>query len=110
MSPVKFLAWGRQVKEETMEDIESLRGELRQLEELAKTPAFLKIVSVLQAEIDSMQNEIVLKPCASEGEVLLQEYRKGQVEGRMALSRLVGDRLETLEYEIKQRKDLNDEF
>lgn len=84
---------------------DSLRGELRQLEELVKLPAMIKIFAELQAEIDTMQNSIVMSPVRDAGDVYVQEYRKGQIEGRLAIATSIENRIETLRYEINQQKE-----
>lgn len=90
-------------------DIQELREELHGLEMLEKTPAFLVLVATLQAEIDEMQRALVLTPTMNLDSCLHQEYRKGQIEGRMAMARFVEDRKEALRYEIDQLKEMTSE-
>lgn len=82
------------------DDAESLRGELRRLEELEQNPAFIFVIERLQADINAMQNALVLKPLSSMDEVLGQEYKKGQVEGRLSLALYITQRKEELNYEL----------
>lgn len=85
-----------------MEDIE-LR---RELERFRDSRVFRFIQNAVQEQVDGLQKQVILRPLASADEVFAQEYRKGQIEGRLALNSVVEGMIASLLYdEIKETKD-----
>jgi hypothetical protein len=78
----------------------------KELQRLQETPGWLRLGAMLQEQMDSLQMQI-FQPLESRDAAFLQEYRKGEVQGRLALQSTLDGALSTLEYEISQlRREL----
>lgn len=80
----------------------SPREQKREIERLLETPGWGIIVGVLQAQTDRLQNEILFGPVESEGDVYRLERKKGQLEGRLAVTAMVEALLADLEMDIQR--------
>lgn len=56
----------------------------RLLVDLASAPGFLYLSSLLQEQVDAIQQDILFTPCAGVDSAMAQEYKKGSLEGRLA--------------------------
>ena len=76
-----------------MADIEQeLQGALeskRVLEQLLENKGWVRAVALTQEQADRLQNEILFTPCVGLDSAMAQEYKKGQLEGRLCLSALI---------------------
>lgn len=89
-------------------DLVSLVEERRGWERLTSTPEWGKLVSVLQEQADELQAGIIYSPLRSSDEVYLQEFRKGQLEGRLSVSNTVATLIAELDAEINRLKEQDD--
>lgn len=83
------------------ERLADLQHERRQWESLIESPEWGKLVGILQEQADGLQREILFMPLASADMAYTQEFRKGQLEGRLSISNTVETILENLQVEIE---------
>jgi len=81
----------------------------RELELLLDNKGWRRAVSLVQVQVDGLQRDILNTPCTSLDSTLSQEYKKGQLEGRLCLSALVETELESCEVTINNlRRQINE--
>ena len=73
-------------------------------EALQSSPAWLKLVIVLQSQADSLQTEVVFRPLSSMDGILQQEFQKGKLCGLLQVSNTVEGILNDLQIEIDSFK------
>lgn len=61
----------------------------RVLKQLLEHPGWLRVVAIAQEQADHLQGEILFTPCLGIDSAMAQEYKKGQLEGRLCLSSLI---------------------
>jgi hypothetical protein len=74
-------------------------------EKLTSTPEWLKLVTTLQGQADDLQRNIIYHPLTSLDEIYLQEFRKGQLEGRLSVTVTAETILSDLDFEISRLKE-----
>lgn len=74
----------------------------RLLERLAEDPGYLLLQSILQTQVDKLQNEILFTICSSLDMAITAEYKKGQLEGRLALEQLRLSAIDNLKLDIER--------
>jgi hypothetical protein len=74
-------------------------------EALTSSPAWSKLVSVLQDQADGLQRAIIYTPLQSADEVFAQEFRKGQLEGRLSVSVTAEAVMSELDADIQRLKE-----
>ena len=80
----------------------------RAWENLTESTAWVELMQVLQQQADSLQQDILFGPVASEGDVYAMERKKGQLEGRLSLAGTVNTIIQNIEFDLQQaieRKD-----
>lgn len=99
-----------------MEDIRDPQGKLVQLlearkawEALTSSPAWTNLIRVLQEQADELQRSIIYTPLAHQDDIYAQEFRKGQLEGRLSITVTVETILSELEFDINRVKELLDD-
>ena len=86
----------------------------RVLEQLLDNKGWIRAVSLVQEQADGLQDEILFTPCAGIDSAMAQEYKKGQLEGRLCLSALIQTEIDVCESTIfnlrrQQNERSNDE-
>lgn len=74
-------------------------------ERLTSIPEWLKLMQTMQEQADELQRVIVYRPLTSGDEVYVQEFKKGQLEGRLAVTVAVETILAELDFEIEHLKE-----
>jgi hypothetical protein len=74
----------------------------RLLEKLAEDPGYLALQSILQQQVDQLQNEILFTVCSSLDMAITAEYKKGQLEGRLAVEQLRITAIDNLKLDIER--------
>lgn len=99
-----------------MEDIRDPEGKLVALleqrkawEALTSSPAWTKLVRVLQEQADELQRSIIYEPLKCLDEIYVQEFRKGQLEGRLSITVTAETILSELEFDINRVKGILDD-
>lgn len=78
--------------------------------DLAENKGFLLLHALMQEQVDQMQNEILYTPCTSVDSALAQEYKKGQLEGRLSWEGVRIGYIESLSITINHlRSQLDDD-
>jgi hypothetical protein len=87
--------------------LSDLQFERKQWEKLIESPEWGKLVAILQTQADALQQEILFSPLAGHDAVFTQEFRKGQLEGRLSITNTVETVLGEIQAEIDglTRKD-----
>lgn len=93
-----------------MEEVDETRAEevLRFYHELLRTPGWIMLQALLQQQVDAMQQEILFTPCKSIDDAFQQEFKKGQLEGRLAVAELVNTAIANAEYDKSLNKGANE--
>lgn len=88
--------------------LSELKAELHELTNLVKSPGWVRLHKLLEeTRYEKLQS--VLAPLKSTDTLGLQEYFKGEANGLWIALTIASSRIEDLEAEIKQRKDLEDD-
>lgn len=69
---------------------------------LLESPAWHMITVAIQAQVDSLQQEILFSSVESQGAVYMLERKKGMLEGRLALAATANAMLEDLEIDLQR--------
>lgn len=78
-------------------------------EALTSSPAWGKLIRVLQDQADELQRTIIYTPLTRQDDIFVQEFRKGQLEGRLSITVTAETILSELEFEINQLKEQLDD-
>lgn len=78
-------------------------------EALTSSPAWGKLIRVLQEQADELQRTIIYTPLTRQDDIFVQEFRKGQLEGRLSITVTAETILSELEFEINQLKEQLDD-
>jgi len=78
-------------------------------EALTSSPAWGKLIRVLQEQADELQRTIIYTPLTRQDDIFVQEFRKGQLEGRLSITVTAETLLSELEFEINQLKEQLDD-
>lgn len=78
-------------------------------EALTSSPAWGKLIRVLQEQADELQRTIIYTPLTRQDDIFVQEFRKGQLEGRLSIAVTAETILSELELEINQLKEQLDD-
>ncbi len=78
-------------------------------ETLTSSPAWGKLIRVLQEQADELQRTIIYTPLTRQDDIFVQEFRKGQLEGRLSITVTAETLLSELEFEINQLKEQLDD-
>lgn len=78
----------------------------RALTQLLENRGWLTLQKILQQQVDALQNEILFTPCSNLDSTIAQEYKKGQLEGRLALAELVMTELDVCASQIRHLKEI----
>lgn len=73
-------------------------------ETLTSSPSWSKLVATLQDQADELQRNIIYQPLVDSNAVYLQEFRKGQLEGRLSITVTTETILSELEEDINRLK------
>jgi len=95
-----------------MEDVNDPQGYLVALiekkkawESLTSSPAWMNLVQVLQEQADELQRSVIYTPLTRLDDVPLQEFRKGQLEGRLSITVTAETILSELDFDIDRVKE-----
>lgn len=89
--------------------LSSVLEERRAWEALTSSPPWLKLIQVLQEQADELQRGIIYTPLSRQDDVYLQEFRKGQLEGRLSITVTAETILSELDFDINQLKEQLDD-
>lgn len=74
------------MKADEYEEAGNLASLKRAWEELQTNPAWLSLVEAIQAQTDTLQQDILFGPIASSEQLYEVERKKGQLEGRLSIT------------------------
>lgn len=77
----------------------------RALTQLLENRGWVTLQQIVQQQVDVLQNDILFTPCANLDSAIAQEYKKGQLEGRLSLAHLVMTELDVCESQIRYLKE-----
>lgn len=80
----------------------------RALTQLLENRGWIALQGILQEQVDNLQNEILFTPCLNLDSTIAQEYKKGQLEGRLSLAQLVVTELDVCESQIRHLKEIEE--
>lgn len=83
----------------------NIQEKKKEFERLLESPAWRIINMAIQAQVDSLQQEILFSSVESEGAVYMMERKKGMLEGRLALAATANAMLEDLEIDLQRALD-----
>jgi len=83
----------------------NLIEERKMWETLTLSPSWMKLVTTLQSQADDLQRNIIYQPLTSLDAVYLQEFRKGQLEGRLSITVTAETIISDLDFEISRVKE-----
>ena len=86
---------------EELKDPVNIKERIKEFQSLLNAPAWVMISTMIQAQVDNLQNEILFAPVESEGDVYKLERKKGMLEGRLSLAATTMAMLEELEYDLR---------
>lgn len=69
-----------------MKDAGNLQDAKRNWERLLENPAWVQLIAALQAQTDSLQQEILFGPVVASSDLYRLERMKGQLEGRLSIT------------------------
>lgn len=75
------------------------------LEKLAEDPGYLLLQNILQQQVDALQQEILFTICSSLDMAIKAEYKKGQLEGRLAIEQLRKTAIDNFKLDIERMKE-----
>lgn len=75
------------------------------LESLAEHPGYLILQDLLQQQVDGFQNEILFTICSSLDMAIKAEYKKGQLEGRLAIEELRKIAIDNFKLDVERIKE-----
>ena len=82
----------------------------RELEQLLDSPVWRKVMALMQTQVDGLQQEVLFTPCLGIDSAMGQEYKKGQIEGRLSISTLVQAEIEMCEMDIVNLRRKQDDY
>jgi hypothetical protein len=78
--------------------------ELKQtFEGLTNNAAWRRLMLAIQAQVDSLQSEIIFSEVSSEADVYRLERRKGMLEGRLSLQNTFAGMLDSIQQDIRNK-------
>lgn len=86
-----------------------LHYQRRGWEKLIETPEWGTLIRVLQDQADALQAKVVFTPLTRGDDIYLQEFMKGQLEGRLSISNTVETLMEQLDVQIRQLTEVQNE-
>lgn len=89
-----------------MTEEQGISTDLRKLDKLLDDPGFLLLNDLVQAQVDDLQKQILFSRCTSFDSALEQEYKKGQLEGRLAWEATLQAYRSSLQIDLDNRKEL----
>jgi hypothetical protein len=72
----------------------------RELEQFLESPGWARVQGIVQQQVDALQREVLFTPCSSVDSAFSQEYKKGQIEGRLSISTVVEAEIEMCEMNL----------
>lgn len=96
----------RNLADELQKALESKRV----LEQLLDNKGWNRAVCLVQEQADRLQEEILFTPCAGIDSAMAQEYKKGQLEGRLCLSALIQTEIDVCESTIFNLRRQQNEY
>lgn len=66
---------------------------------LTNSPAWRRLTEAIQGQVDNLQQDILFMPLGGQGDVLMCERKKGQLEGRLALAATAAGIISEIEME-----------
>lgn len=91
-----------ELAEQRAAQVGSLLERKREFQRLLEDRAFARVVAGLQAQADSLQQEVVMKPLGSLEEALPQEWKKGRIYGLLAVTAYIEGAVADIEFELRQ--------
>ena len=85
----------------------NIQEQKKEFERLLESPAWRIINTAIQAQVDTLQQEILFAPVESEAMLYQLERKKGMLEGRLSLVNTVMAMVEELEVDLSRA--LNEE-
>lgn len=94
------------MSENLQQEISKCLETKRLLEQLLESPAWARVVGIVQEQVDAYQREVLFTPCLSVDSAFSQEYKKGQIEGRLSISMAVETEIETCEINLAHLRSI----
>lgn len=85
---------------EELKDPVNIKERIKEFEALLKSPAWIILSQMIQAQVDDLQNQILFVPVESEGDAWKVERMKGKLEGRLSLAATAMAILDELQYDM----------
>jgi hypothetical protein len=76
---------------------------------LSEDRAFLHLNTIIQSQVDALQQEILFNPCGNVDSLVVQEYKKGQLEGRLSWAKTLETVIENLTLDIQNSEGTEDD-
>lgn len=83
----------------------NIQEQKKEFERLLESPAWRIINMAIQAQVDTLQQEILFAPIESEAGIYLQERKKGMLEGRLSLANTALAIIEELEIDLQRAQN-----
>jgi len=77
----------------------------RLLEGLREDKAFIYLNSLVQQQVDQLQNEILFIPLTSVDSAWIQEYKKGELKGKLSWADALETEIDSLGLTIRKLQD-----
>lgn len=87
----------------------TLLEEKKAWESLTSSAPWRKLITVLQEQADQLQFNIINVPLTRQDDVFLQEFKKGQLEGRLSITTTAETIMSELEFELDRIKEQLDD-
>lgn len=72
-------------------------------ETLTRLPAWVRLVTAIQGQVDSLQSEILFSEVTSEADLYRLERRKGMLEGRLSIQATAHGMLESILQDLRNK-------
>lgn len=90
-------------------DAANIREQKKDIERLLESRAWGMIVTAVQAQADALQQEILFGDVHSEADLYRLERKRGQLEGRLALTATVEAMLQSVEVDLMMAEQRGDD-
>jgi hypothetical protein len=85
---------------DNMTEVGNLHEAKRDWERLLENPAWIQLMGAVQAQTDSLQQDILFSPISSESDLFMCERKKGMLEGRLSLTATAQALVESVQLDL----------
>lgn len=96
------------VDRSVQDELSKMIEERRLLESLKENRGYLILTAVIQDQVDQLQRSILFDPCSGVDSAWLQEYKKGQLEGKLSWGGALDTTIDSFNVSINHLKDVLD--